>query len=41
MINNFPILTLRRIDFDLHCNEQQSVFMIGILGFTKNYEQNN
>jgi len=35
MVNNFPILTLRRIDFSLHCEAHESVFMIGILGFTK------
>ena len=34
MINNFPILTLRKIDFSLH-SDIESVFMIGILGFTK------
>jgi hypothetical protein len=36
MVNNFPILTFRRVDFDLHRPKQTSIFMIGILGFTKN-----
>lgn len=39
MINNFPILTFRRLDFGLHESKLTEVFLVGILGFTKTWER--
>lgn len=36
MVNNFPILVLRRYDWDLHDEKNSSTYSLGILGFTFN-----
>lgn len=38
MINNFPILVIRRLDFGLHEAKAESVISVGVLGFTKTFK---
>lgn len=38
MINNFPVLAIRRFDFDLHSKEPTSTICVGVLGFSKNFK---
>lgn len=37
MINNFPIITFRRIDFGLHDPVLTQIYMIGFLGMCYNW----
>ncbi len=34
MINNFPIITLRRFDFGLHEEKLRSTYSLGLCGLT-------
>lgn len=37
MINNFPVFTLRRLDFGLHGGKLDRVYSLGVVGFTFNF----
>jgi hypothetical protein len=37
MINNFPILTFRRLDFGLSEGRRESSYSLALFGFTKNW----
>lgn len=40
MINNFPIISIRRYDWGLHEEKMSSTISVGIFGFTKNFIKN-